>query len=360
MVNDQKIVKEKGNKIGLPYTCRFSFYGLGIEVNCQDEETLRDIKRDYSFFLNDRVLVHTSFQILNEAPDYTKFSSLKAYLYTSQNICYRDKDLTFVDYFGRGLAVIDQHNNAFKVFCQEPHLRHEIVYLYILALVGKNLGLRNLHRVHGLGLEVNGKAILILLPSGGGKTTLLLELIKNESIKMISEDSPLIDAAGRVLPFPIRIGVLPEEKPKDIPDEYLHLVERMGFRPKYMIDIDALKDKISKKPLPVQYIFCGVRCLSDKTSIKPISRYSAFKQLVENCVFGVGLYEGAEFLIQRGFWGFVKKSPVLFSRLNNSFKAVSQSKTYSFSIGYDRKNNVDTFLNFLRENIKQRSKLDIL
>ncbi|MGA2775641.1 MAG: hypothetical protein ABSE81_06240 [Candidatus Omnitrophota bacterium] len=332
------------------YTCKFSFYGFGIEVNCQDRETLQNIQRDYSFFLSDSVAAKVFFEISNEAPDYSQFPPVKAHSYTNHNIRYRYKDLTFIDYFSRGLAVIDRRKNIYKVFCPEPHLRHEIVYLYILALVGQNLGLRGLHRVHGLGLEVNNKAILILLPSGGGKTTLLLDLIKNGAVKLVSEDSPLLDATGQMLPFPIRIGVLAEDRPQDIPDEHLHLVERMGFRPKYMIDIDVFKDKIAQKPLGVQYIFCGVRCLGNRSFIKPISKYSAFKQFVENCVFGIGLYEGAEFLIQRGFWGFLKKSPVLFSRLKNTVKAVSQSRTYSFAISYDLKKNAETFLNFCREN----------
>lgn len=342
--------------MGTSYTIKFSFYGFGIEVKCQDIETLQNIRRDYSFFLSDRIAAKAFFEIFNEPPDYSKFSSVKAYLYTTRNICYGQKDLSFIDYFGRGLVVIDHRKNIYRVFCPDLHLRHEIVYLYILALVGQNLGLRDIHRVHGLGLEVNNKAILILLPSGGGKTTFLLDIIKNGSIKLISEDSPLIDAAGQALPFPLRIGVSHEDKPQDIPDEHLHLIKRMGLGPKYVIDIDVFNNKISRKPLPVRYILCGVRCLGDESYINPISKYSALKELVENSVLGVGvgLYQGAEFLIQRGIFGLFKKSPVLFSRLKNTVKVVSRSKTYSFVIGFDRKKNVETFLNFCQENINRK------
>ena len=70
------------------------------------------------------------------------------------------------------------------------------------------------------------------MPSGGGKTTLLLQFIKEDSIKLISEDSPLIDSSGNALPFPIRIGISECDKPSDIPDEQMHLIERMEFKPK--------------------------------------------------------------------------------------------------------------------------------
>ena len=337
--------------MGTSYAIKFSFYGFGIEVKCQDIETLRDIQRDYSFFTSDNVTARVFFEILNEAPDYSKFPHAKAYLYTNHNICYKQEGMSLIDYFGKGLVVIDRSKNIYRVFCLEPHLRHEILYLYIMALAGRDLDLRNIHRVHGLGLEVNNKAILILLPSGGGKTTLLLDLLRNGPAKLISEDSPLINAAGRLLPFPIRIGVLPEEKPRDIPDGYLHLVERMGLKPKYMIDMDVFKDKIAKKPLPVRYIFCGVRCLGNESSIKPLSKYETLKELVEDSVVGVGLYQGAEFLIQRGVIGLFRKSPILFSRFKNAVRALSGSKTYSFVIGFDRKKNVETFLNFCQQNI---------
>ena len=334
-------------------TIKFSFYGFGVEVKCQDIETLRDIQRDYSFFVSDDVTAKVFFEISNETPDYSKFPHAKAYLYTNHNICYRQEGLSVIDYFGRGLAVIDRNKNIYRVFCPDPHLRHEIVYLYIMAIAGRDLDLRNIHRVHGLGLEVNNKAILILLPSGGGKTTLLLDLLRSGAVKLISEDSPLIDVAGQLLPFPIRIGVLSEDRPQDIPNEHLHLVERMGLKPKYMIDIDVFKDKIVRNPIPVRYIFCGVRSLGNESYIKPLSKYETLKELVENSVVGVGLYQGAEFLIQKGIIGLFRKSPVLFSRFKNAVRALYGAKTYSFVIGSDRKKNVETLLNFCQQNINR-------
>ncbi|MFA5275530.1 MAG: hypothetical protein WC417_01375 [Candidatus Omnitrophota bacterium] len=334
-----------------PYIIRFSFYGFGIEVKCQDAETLLNIRSDYSFFISDKVVSKVFFEISNEKPDYSKLPRLRAYLYTSRNICYKEKDISYIDYFGAGLSVIDHRKNIYKVFCPDAHLRHEIVFLYILALAGQNLGLKNIHRVHGLGLEVNSKAILLLLPSGGGKTTLFLDILKNGFIKLISEDSPLLGASGEALPFPIRIGVAHQDKPQGIPDEYLHFVKRTEFKPKYTIDINFIKDKIAENPLPVRYILCGVRCLGDASYIKPLSKYSALEELVENSVVGVGLYQGSEFLIQRGIWGFIKKSPVLFSRFRNAVRSLLGAKTYTFVIGSDREKNAETFLNFCKKNI---------
>ena len=67
-----------------------SFFGLGIEVSCQDEATLTAIKHDYSYFIGRANPPHAYFKIYNEQPAYDKLPRLKARLYTPRNICYRD------------------------------------------------------------------------------------------------------------------------------------------------------------------------------------------------------------------------------------------------------------------------------
>jgi hypothetical protein len=334
-----------------PSSARFSFYGLGIEVRCRDPLTLRGIQGDYAFFSNDASAPAVFIEILPEPPDYKNLPSVKAYLYTPRNICYRYKGLSFIDYFGKGLSIIDYHKNTYKVFCADEHLRQEIAFLTILSLIGQYLDAQHLHRVHGLGLEINNKGVFVLLPSGGGKTTLLLELLKNDFIKLLSEDSPLIDTKGRALPFPLRIGVSYEDKPKDIPDEHLHFIQRMEFAPKYTVALDYFKDKISDKTPLVRYILCGRRCLGEESYIKPLSKYGTLKEMINNSVVGVGLYQGIEFLMQRGVFELFKKSGLLFSRFRNAAEVVSAAKTYSFVIGCDRRKNAETFLRFCKEQI---------
>lgn len=330
------------------YSAKFSFYGFVIQVKCQDMQTLQKIQRDYSFFLNQEAFPEVFFEVFNYAPDYSKLPCVTAHLYTPRNICYKQEGVSFLDYFGKGLMIINQDRDVYQVFCADEHLRHEIVFLSIMSLVGENLDSRNIHRVHGLGLAVNNQGVLILLPSGGGKTTFLLDIIKNQSVRLLSEDSPLIDASGRMLAFPLRIGVSHENKPRDIPEGQMHLINRMEFGSKYVIDVDFFKDKIAKEPVVLRHILCGVRCLGNQSGIKKISKYYAFKQLVQNSVVGLGLYQGVEFLFQRGLWEALKKSGVILSRLKNSCKILSQASSYSFIIGPDRSKNVKEFMDFCR------------
>lgn len=321
--------------------------GYGVEVISDDPSTMERIRRDYSYFVNEDVSVETTFEIFSQSPDYRSLPSLKAKFYTPRNICYREGDKSFIDYFGKGLTVIDHAKNRYRVYASDPDIRHEIVFLSILSLAGQSLDARHLHRVHSVALEIHGEAVLILLPSGGGKTTLLMELIKQEGVRLISEDSPLINAQGEAIPFPMRIGVTQESKPKDIPESELHLIHRMEFGSKYVIDIRYFKNKIVQKPLPVRYVFCGVRCLGETSAIEPLSKTGAWKEMIANSVVGVGLYQGVEFLLQNGLSGLLKMSHVVFSRLKNAHAVLSRAKTYSLVLGSDRQKNVKTLLEFL-------------
>jgi hypothetical protein len=314
---------------------------------------LDNIRRDYSFFVDPVAASDVAIELFNEAPDYVKLPKFRASFYTPRNICYRQKDLSFIDYFGKGLTIIDHRQNHYTVYCVDAQLRHEIVFLTILSLVGQHCDSRRLHRVHGLGLSVNGEGILILLPSGGGKTTLLLELIKDDAVELISEDSPLIDPAGKALPFPLRIGV--SHKPQDVPEEYVHLIQRMEFAPKYTIDVDFFKDKLVRRAVPVRHILCGVRCLGNESQIQPLSKYAAFSELITNSVVGVGLYQGLEFLLQRGLGELLEKTGVVFSRLNNARTIVFRAQTYCFVLGSDRAQNVKTFMDFCQRQIISRN-----
>ena len=335
---------------------KLSFYGFCIEIKCNDPGTLEGVKRDFSFFVTGEGIPQALFEVFAEPPDYKALPSLKASFYTPRNICYKHGNLSFIDYFGKGLTIIDYKANVYRIHCPDSHLRHEITFLSILSLVGQNLDSRKIHRVHGLGIEVSGRAVLILLPSGGGKTTLLLELIKKEGIKLISEDSPLVNSSGQILPFPLRIGIPYSDKPQGIPENYIQFIERMEFGPKYTVDIDYFKDRISKNTLTPQFILCGIRCLGTESQIIPLSKYKALGEFIKNSVIGLGLYQGLEFLLQQGFSGLLKKSGVILSRLKNACTVISVAETYLFIIGSDRNKNAETFSEFL-SNKKENDKL---
>jgi len=65
-------------------------------------------------------------------------------------------------------------------------------------------------------------------------------------------------------------------------------------------------------------------------------------------VVGLGIYQGMEFLLERGVWEVLGKGGVAASRLYNSLRLLARTPTYRFVLGRSIEKNCQTFLDFIR------------
>lgn len=328
----------------------FSFYGVNIQFKSNDEGLVGDIQKDFSFFSAPITDVQIAISACHEVPPYQTLPSMCASYLSPRNVCYYHDRIKYIDYAGKGLAIYDGQKSICDIYSAHYDLLYEASYMAILSLVNEKLEKRRIHRVHALGLATGGKAILVLLEMGGGKTTLALSLLSSsEKIRLISEDSPLIDPKGRILPFPIRIGVRPGEVPPEVPQEHTRCFKREEFGPKTLIDIDYFKNKICKEPCLPKMIVIGKRVLGRLPEIRPVIKYEAVKEFVKNSVIGLGLYQGIEYILQKGPWEILKKIPLGISRLNNALKVINKSETFVFYLGPDKEKNNLVLIDFLKK-----------
>jgi hypothetical protein len=327
-------------------TLCFDFYGLRIAVHSEDEGVLEDVQRDFSYFRATPGHTHSSIEIVPEAPAWADLPALPATLHTPRNIVYRDGNLSYLDYSGRALMIVHHDQEYYRVYCAERDLAHEIAFLTMLSRVGEYLDSIGLHRVHALGVQAGERATLILLPMGGGKTTLALHILGARGIRLLSEDSPLVSRSGQVFPFPIRIGVRVGEGPPDAPAGYCRTVRRMEFGPKTLIDIAHFAERIGE-PCPVGSILLGERWLKGSPFICPARRRTAIGALVKNSVVGLGLYQGVEFVLERSAWEILGKTGLAGSRLLTSLQVMRRAQVYRFGLGPDVEQNAEMLIRFL-------------
>jgi len=325
----------------------FNFYGLEIMVRSANTMILKDILRDFSYFHSSHEEPRVVLEVIEDPGPRGNLPSLRVSLQTPRNLVFRNEEYSYVDYFGRALMIYSQHESKYAVYCDKRELAHEITYLTILSRVGRHLDEIALHRVHALGVEADGKAFLILLPMAGGKTSLALNLLRSEGIKLLSEDSPLISRSGVVFPFPLRIGVRVGDEPQEIPSEHMRTVNRMEFGPKTLIDIEYFSKKIAA-PCPAGAILVGERWLAGPSSIQPAPRRDALKAFIKDSVVGLGLYQGMEFLFQRSGWEIFGKTGVALSRLRNSMSVIRQSEVFRFILGPDVAKSSTALTDFIR------------
>jgi hypothetical protein len=325
----------------------FDFYGLTIEVSSSSSDLVDEVRRDFAYFHIPGEKGQVQIEMRLVPPPYSELPPLPASLITPRNVCFQNKKISYIDYFGQGLAIFNREERLCIVYGTDHDLLHEIVFLFILSTVGQYLDGRGVHRLHALGVSYNNRGILLLLPSGGGKSTMALELMHHPGFLLLGEDTPLIDRRGYILPFPLRLGVRPEQD-TGIPSQYLRTMRRMEFDPKTLIDIEYFRDRLGKEVEP-GIILVGERNLGEVSEIIRLPRHRAFDALVKYMIVGLGVYQGMEFLLEKGIWELLGKGGVAASRLYNSVRLLSRAPAYRFVLGRNTKKNLQTLLEFIKQ-----------
>ena len=182
----------------------FNFFGEGVVVESPEEEFQNSIEHDFSYFLCSETNPSLRVSFTKARPNYDALPEMTCSLATPRNICFSNGHCTYIDYFGLALNSYDRRTNFSRIVTEDLELAHEIAYLTVLSRLSEALERKRLHRIHGLGVEAGGKGTIILLPSGGGKSTMALAILnKNNPFRLISEDSPLLRKDGFLLPFPL-------------------------------------------------------------------------------------------------------------------------------------------------------------
>jgi hypothetical protein len=155
-----------------------------------------------------------------------------------------------------------------------------------LSRVGRHRDRRGLHRVHALGVELEGRAWLFLGRSGLGKTTLGLRFMKDARAGWLSDEIPIVDRSGfvRAFPLPPRVnygGPIPWPDP--VPA--LEPVPRAKNPPKLMMDLDVILPRVVRQA-PLGGAFICRRGDGGRPRVRRLGTRAAFLGLAENAVLG--------------------------------------------------------------------------
>lgn len=325
------------------------FYGIRVLLEGTSGDALERVAEDFRHFRRDPApeAPRLTIELREGPPEYDRLPPLPASIYTPRNICYTERDRTYIDYFGRALAVFDRARGRVEVTSESVPLLHEIAFLTILSRVGEALDRRGLHRLHALAVARNGRAALFMMPSGCGKSTLGLGLMQSGSeLELVSDDSPLIGRSGSVLPFPLRIGVLGSPPPA-IPERFVRHMERMEFAPKYVISMAAFEGSIAQGELRPELVFLTERSLGRECTIEPAGFLRGYRACVRHMIVGVGLYQGLEFLLRTSALDLARRAPTLASRAWTAGALLARGRVFTLRLGRDRKHNLATILEFL-------------
>lgn len=319
------------------------FHGLRVEVAADDSELQANLRFDFAKLIKEfEGPAEVRFEAVVCSPPFDRVPPVEAASQTETFVCYDAGGFRYVDYYGRALAVHDRRGETVEIFANDRTFLYEKFYLAILSRTGELLDRRGIHRVHALGLLTERGAALLLLPMHGGKSTLGLALVSASDVKLLSDDSPLINRAGEVLDFPLRMGVRRGDEPQGLLEQYQRNLVREGREPKTLIHLDALGESLAPSgAYPPAVLIAGKWTAAPEPNLIRVSRFRGFASLLRDCVIGLGLPQVVEFFLQSTWSDLFAKSRLVFSRSRASWNLARRSQCYTLLLCRSRERNVE-------------------
>ena len=309
----------------------FCFYDVGLSLISSSPDLLDKLARDFHYFLAPAgAAAKLSLEANLAPPPWERIPAEFASQITPNAVIYDRGSVRFNDYQHEALAIYDFAREEGEVWSENPDLLYEITYLLALSRIGEIHDRRRIHRIHALGIEVEKKGALILLPENGGKSTLCMEMIRRPEVSILSDDTPLF-SRGKLLAFPTRIGIR-GGKSAGIDAKFLRTMRRRNREPKTLLDVRYFENRIAAATTP-DAIIIGARRNDDDSWIEPIPRRKAVGALAANLVFGLGLPQVVEFFLRGGVADNLRKASIVAYRLAAVASLLRRARCYRLVLG---------------------------
>ena len=270
----------------------FDVYGLRIGVSGDWPEVVEALRRDFAWFpvATGPEGAGASVRITRRSPDLTGFGRLDATSVSWRSVEYRDSGRRIVD-FGRAVA-IDDGVGHLTVDGDHGWMVWRASHDFLLGRIGEHLDRIGLARVNGLGLAGPAGATLVVLPMGGGKTTLALRALAAGGIGFLSEASPLLDRAGRLHPFPLPLLVRSTSPDApSLPAEHLRRLHGIDHDPE-ALEVSAFRHAVPDGPVPLRHVVLGTRTLGAEPELVRIPWHRAAPEAARAMIAGFGILRG--------------------------------------------------------------------
>lgn len=316
------------------------FYGVGVEIDSDNSKLIEYLKSDFSYFDSIPKKVAYRFRLkVGEIP-WSLVDGLVSTGQSQNSVTYQRGNIRYNDYYGEALTVYDYNEETGTIYSESASRIHEIAYLLILSRVGKRMDLRGLHKIHAFAVSYNDIAIVGMMPSKCGKTTLFLDLIKDEKFGIISDDTPVANLKGEILSFPLRVGVDDIESLPKGDDNLLYEIDRKQYGTKVLAPLSFFKNRVEKRSFKKIIILSGVRSRKKSGNIYSIGRLSLFMELCRHMVVGIGLPMIIEYFLESSPKDIIRRAIILGSRTISALSLIFKAKGHMLELSPDRESNL--------------------
>ncbi len=318
-------------------------------MSTNEEALLKKFEEEFHFFVQSSAEhVQTTVDIFREKPP--ELPPMVASKILETCTVYRLSSRQYVDYRGEALTIRDEQEDAVRIYSLDDDRLYEIGFLAIHSLLGEALDKKGFSRIHALSVGLKNLNAILMLPSKGGKSTMLSHLLENPEIKIISDDMPLVDMRGFIHVFPSKISV--DRQPEDGPLSKLHWIEfkRTVYPPKWTASLSQLKERIETHNLHQKTLLvAGYRLSQGQSILTAVPKWKMIAPMFEHMIMGFGLPQVLEMFLKFNFTDLFRMGMHAFMRSISAFNLVRKSRCYHFYLGPDRSYNAQLLLDEMYE-----------
>lgn len=304
-------------------------HGLHLAATGDWPAVLEALARDFEWFTADACEPDVVVEVFRRAPDPGRFGPLVATSVTERGAFYPTPGGSVSD-LGRALVVTGPGPDV-TVEGEHGWVTWKAAHDALLARAHSHLVQIGRPRVHGLGLAGREGGVLVLLPPGGGKTTLALHAIGDGDARLLSEGSPLLDASGLLHPFPLPLLVRANGRIRpELPPRHVRRLEGIDDDPA-TLELSGFSDRIQSTPVSLRHVVVGVRTLAATAALDRIPARAALSPFVRATVAGYGIRHGGA----RSTTATLADVSAALSRLRAATTTLRRVETWRLALGLD-------------------------
>lgn len=304
------------------------------KILSNDQEFINRLQKDFkSFVVSDLKKVDFTFDARLGNIPYDRLPDLKSSSQSFNSITYDDGEIRYNDYYKEALTIYDYKNEKCELFSEKLDRLHEITYLVILSRTGKLMDTNGFYKVHACGVKKNNVSVVTMLPMKGGKTTLFTNLIKDKSVEIISDDTPIVDRNGNIHSYPLRIGL---ENLDQFPEEIktkAYTIDRKQYGKKFLISTEDLGNSVAAQSTGRIVLINGIRCSNRDCELVKISTIRMFTFLCTHMIVGLGLPMIIEYFLRPSISDWILNLKIGFGRTFAALRLAMKAENYLCYMG---------------------------
>jgi hypothetical protein len=325
-----------------------TFHHHSILVRSSERSLLQKIKEEFHFFHVDQT-PKTSYVVdLFLTPTLPEIPEMVASKILEHVTIYQNGESKYLEYPDKSLTIWSPQNKKIDIFSDDISRLYELSFLCIHSVLGQELEVSGICRLHALGITIGQMNAIVMLPSRGGKSTLLQDLISDPEVKIISDDMPLCDYYGNIYPFPAKISLdkIPDSGP--LSSLQWNEFKRFHYPPKWTLSLSQIKERISINSHKKKNILIhGLRISKEEGHILKVPKWKMIKPMMEHMIIGMGLPQILEMFLNFNYTDMLKLIYHGLIRTICALNLVRSSKCYYLYLGTNKALNAKVIRNIL-------------